>query len=169
MSTTCAGLDSLVITKDIGKDIISKFVYDEVNGGILRTKWLGREQSVPKCNNKGYIMYNVRTDSIRIKYSAHRIVYLLHNPDMDQSLQIDHINGIKTDNRIENLRTVTNQQNHFNRSTCKGFSWVPASQKFRADIGIGYEVLYLGLHETILDARAAYLRAKKKYHVIEEG
>ena len=169
MSTSYVGSDNAVITKLISKDTISKFVYDEVNGGILRTKWLGREQSVPQCNNKGYIMYGVHVDGYTSKYSAHRLVYLLHNPDMDQSLQIDHINGIKTDNRIENLRAVGAQQNNFNRHTNKGFSWQAANQKFRADIGVGYKVIYLGLYETILDARAAYLRAKKKYHVIEEG
>ena len=168
MSTSYVGSDNAVITKLISKDTISKFVYDEVNGGILRTKWLGREQSVPQCNNKGYIMYGVHVDGYTSKYSAHRLVYLLHNPDMDQSLQIDHINGIKTDNRIENLRTVTNQGNSFNRPTCKGFSWQTSNQKFRADIGVGYKIVYLGLYETILDARAAYLRAKKKYHKIEE-
>jgi len=166
MNTSYVRSDSSVATKDISKDIISKFVYDEVNGGILRTKWLGREQSVPQCNNKGYIMYGVDTDSHTVKYSAHRLVYLLHNPDMDQSLQIDHINGIKTDNRIENLRAITNQKNHFNRKTCKGFCWDTAAQKFRADIGVNYKTVYLGLYDTALDARAAYLRGKKQYHNI---
>jgi len=168
-NTSYVRSDDSVATKNISKDIISNFVYDEVNGGILRTKWLGREQSVPKCNNKGYIMYSIDVAGHQYKYSAHRLVYLLHNPDMDQSLQMDHINGIKTDNRIENLRAVGAQQNNFNRHTNKGFSWQAANQKFRADIGVGYKIIYLGLYETILDARAAYLRAKKKYHVIEEG
>ena len=155
--------------KHIGQDVISRFTYDEVNGGILRVKWDGKDKSEPKPNNKGYIMHGVTTNSYQHMYSAHRITYLLHNPDMDQSLTIDHINGIKTDNRIENLRAISNQQNNFNRHTNKGFSWVTAVRKFRADIGVDYKVVYLGLYDTILDARAAYLRAKRKYHVIEEG
>ena len=155
--------------KHIGKDVISKFKYNEVNGGVIRVKWDGRNKSAPQPNNKGYIMLGVTMDSFQIMYSEHRITYLLHNPDMDQSLTIDHINGIKTDNRIENLRAISTQQNTFNRHTNKGFSWVPTLQKFRADIGVDYKVVYLGLYDTILDARAAYLRAKRKYHVIEEG
>ena len=155
--------------KHIGKDVISKFKYNEVNGGVIRVKWDGRNKSAPQPNNKGYIMLGVTMDSFQIMYSEHRITYLLHNPDMDQSLTIDHINGIKTDNRIENLRAISNQQNNFNRHTNKGFSWVASLQKFRADIGVDYKVVYLGLYDTILDARAAYLRAKRKYHVIEEG
>ena len=155
--------------KHIGQDVISKFKYNEVNGGVIRVKWDGRNKSAPQPNNKGYIMLGVTMDSFQIMYSEHRITYLLHNPDMDQSLTIDHINGIKTDNRIENLRAISNQQNNFNRHTNKGFSWIPSLRKFRADIGVDYKVVYLGLYDTILDARAAYLRAKRKYHVIEEG
>tara|TARA_B110000259_G_C13710639_1_gene280309 strand:- start:43 stop:522 length:480 start_codon:yes stop_codon:yes gene_type:complete len=155
--------------KHIGQDVLSKFKYDEVNGGVIRVKWIDRDKSAPKPTNKGYILYGVTTNSSQLMYPAHRLTYLLHNPDMDQHLTIDHINGIKTDNRIENLRAISNQQNNFNRHTNKGFSWVPALKKFRADIGVDYKVVYLGLYDTILDARAAYLRAKRKYHVIEEG
>ena len=155
--------------KHISQDVLNRFKYDEVNGGVIRVKWDGRDKPAPKPNIYGYIRYGVTTNSCQLMYSAHRLTYLLHNPDMDQSLTIDHINGIKTDNRIENLRAISNQQNNFNRHTNKGFSWVTSVQKFRADIGVDYKVVYLGLYDTILDARAAYLRAKKKYHIIEEG
>ena len=156
--------------KHIGKDVLSKFKYDEVNGGVIRIKYDGSGRSEPKPNNTGYMRYGVYSENGKHQrmYQAHRLTYLLHNPDMDQSLTIDHINGIKTDNRIENLRATTNQQNHFNRQTNKGFSWSRSCKKFRADITVNEKTIYLGVHETILDARAAYLRAKKKYHKIEE-
>ena len=154
--------------KHIGQDVLSKFKYDEVNGGVTRIKWSDRNKPDPKPNIKGYILHGVTTHNSRLMYPAHRLTYLLHNPDMDQSLTIDHINGIKTDNRIENLRATTNQQNHFNRQTNKGFSWSRSCKKFRADITVNEKTIYLGVYETILDARAAYLRAKKKYHIIEE-
>jgi hypothetical protein len=153
--------------KHIGKDVISKFKYNEVNGGVIRVKWDGRNKSAPQPNNKGYIMLGVTMDSFQIMYSEHRITYLLHNPDMDQSLTIDHINGIKTDNRIDNLRAVSTQHNLFNTHDAKGYSWSKAAKKFCAHIGFNETKIHLGTYDTILDARAAYLRGKKKYHVIQ--
>ena len=98
----------------------------------------------------------------------HRLIYLYHNPDMDQSLQIDHINGDKHDNRIENLRAVTNQGNHFNETRALGASYIARLEMWRAYIVLNNKQINLGVYDNILDARAAYLRAKRKYHVIEE-
>ena len=145
--------------------ICELFKYDEVNGGIVRRD--GKGIGLPKPYNNGYIYYSIGVDSVLSRYRAHRLVYLLHNPDMDQSLSIDHINGIRTDNRIENLRLVTQAENTFN-SKALGFYWVGKLRKFRAQIGISRGLISLGCYDNILDARAAYLRAKKKYHIIEE-
>ena len=139
------------------------FKYDEVNGGVVRID--GKRRWHPKPDKTGYIIYAV----MDAKYKEHRLVYLLNNPDMDQSLQIDHINSIRSDNRIDNLRTVTNQQNQFNRPASLGFYWVPSKQLWNAKIKVDSKSIHLGYYGTILDARAAYLRAKKKYHIIEGG
>tara|TARA_R110000744_G_C19097815_1_gene533226 strand:+ start:50 stop:538 length:489 start_codon:yes stop_codon:yes gene_type:complete len=157
-------------SRHIGLDVLDQFKYDEVNGGVMRVSGKGKGNGIPKPSGRGYTYYKVAVDSVQSMYKAHRLVYLLHNPDMDQSLQIDHINGIRNDNRIENLRAVTHQQNHFNRADVRGFYWAPHMQKFHARIGVGVkQQLHLGYHETMLDARAAYLRAKKIYHIMEEG
>ena len=141
------------------------FIYDEVNGGLIRKNYNG---SRPSPDSKGYISMLLTKAYSRKKFFEHRMVYLLHNKTMDQSLSIDHINGVKHDNRIENLRLVTHQENNFNTHTAKGYYWRKRNRIWQSEIKVGRKTINLGTYDTILDARAAYLRAKKKYHVIEE-
>ena len=101
------------------------------------------------------------------KYFEHRLIYALHNPDWDEKVQIDHINGKKGDNRIDNLRLVTHQENHFNRTTAKGYNWHKPRKKWIARIVVGGKLKYLGLFVKEEDARNAYLKAKKELHIIE--
>lgn len=51
-------------------------------------------------------------------HKVHRVVYKMHY-DFDESLQIDHINRDPSDNRLDNLRVVTNQENSMNRHNNK--------------------------------------------------
>ena len=157
---------SMSTAKVISVEVLAQFKYDEVNGGVIRVNGKGKEKRIPNTN--GYIPVCVSIDSILSTYMAHRLVYLLHSPNMDQTLQIDHINGVRTDNRIENLRAVTPQHNQFNQNAALGCYWIQRDGIFRSQIKVGGKTIHLGHHETILDARASYLRAKKKYHIIEE-
>ena len=140
------------------------FMYDEVNGGLIRKDNPKGRRPTPGV--RGYIQRRLSIEYSHKKFFEHRMVYLYHNPHMDQSLSIDHINGIKHDNRIENLRLVTYQENSFNRSNVIGFSW--ARGGWRTYIVADNKYINLGNYDNKLDARAAYLRAKKKYHKIEE-
>jgi hypothetical protein len=61
-------------------------------------------------------------------HKVHRLIYLLEHGYLPK--EIDHINGDRQDNRLENLRDVTRSQNQFNKSMCKnntsgtrGVSW----------------------------------------------
>ena len=49
----------------------------------------------------------------RRPFKIHRLVAMLYLKDYDESLQVNHKNGIKSDNRIENLEMVTNSQNAY--------------------------------------------------------
>jgi len=102
-------------------------------------------------------------------YPAHRIMWIYHNGSIDENMQIDHINGIKTDNRIENLRLVTAQQNCFNRSklTAKGYCWNKAAQKWQATITVGKKNKHLGLFTNEEDARKAYLDNAQNLHLMQ--
>ena len=60
-----------------------------------------------KLHNKYYTVNLRPQKNIQRTYSVHRIVAETFLPDYQESLCVDHINGIKTDNRVENLR-ITN-------------------------------------------------------------
>ena len=73
--------------------------------------------STAKCIKIGEVAGNINTNGYRRivinkkVYQAHRLIWMFHNGDIETGLQIDHINQIKDDNRIENLRLATRSQN----------------------------------------------------------
>ena len=142
------------------------YTYDEVSGRLTRIKPYNKIKPAQPCKRSGYI----NTKFNNVGYMEHRMVYLFHNPDMDQALCVDHINGVTDDNRIENLRLVTHQENLMNNPKAVGYT-VDSRRyppRYRAKINVNYVIYELGTYDNALDARASYLRAKKKYHVIEE-
>jgi hypothetical protein len=78
---------------------------------------------------------------------------------------IDHINRNRADNRIINLREVTNQENCFNQKA-KGYYWSKKHKKWRGQIVLNGKKAHLGLFDTEEEARQAYLQAKEIYHKI---
>ena len=85
--------------------------------------------------------------------------------------QIDHRNGNGLDNRKENLRFCTHQQNMFNRITplknnklsIKGVRWREDMKKFQAQIKFNRRVINLGFFTVLADADQAYRVAEIKY------
>jgi hypothetical protein len=86
--------------------------------------------------------------------------------------QVDHINGIKTDNRWKNLRDVNgfiNQQNRLgpkknNKSGFLGVTYMPARRKWRATIRFNGNGLHLGMFDKPELGFAAYIEAKRRLH-----
>jgi len=113
-------------------------------------------------HNKGYntILCNGK------QYLRHRIIaYAYLNLDIDDTIKhIDHINGDRVCNHIDNLRTVTHQENQHNRTTTKGHHWHKHANKWAAQISVNSKSIHLGLYDTAEEARAAYLAAKLIYH-----
>lgn len=85
--------------------------------------------------------------------------------------EIDHINGDRKDNRLENLRLATSSENKQNiglksnnRSGFTGVSWFAAAKKWRADITIAGKMRHLGRFDTPEAAAEAYAKAKAELH-----
>ena len=82
--------------------------------------------------------------------------------------QIDHINGNRQDNRIVNLREVNDAENHKNHrmrhDNKTGFNGVQRyGDRWRAEIGVNWKRLHLGLFDNFADAVAARKAANLKY------
>ena len=137
----------------------------------IKTKppyWYKIKPSLIINKKSGYKSYKIQ---INCKpYLLSRIVYKAHNNDWDitdvsDTNFIDHINVNSLDNRIENLRILTNQQNQWN-TNAKGYNWCKRRNKWRAQININGKRTNLGSFTEEEDAKNAYLEAKSLYHII---
>jgi hypothetical protein len=102
----------------------------------------------------------------------HRIAWALHYGQWPDG-NIDHINGVPSDNRIENLRCVlqaTNNRNarrrRDNTSGVTGVLWYEARRKWGVKINRDGKAIFLGLFANVEDAIAARRKAEAKlgYH-----
>ncbi len=131
------------------------YTYDPETGKIFGV--YGKE--IISQNTKGYIQIK------GVNLCGHHFAYFMTYGNVDFNV-LDHINKNKKDNRISNLRIVTNQQNTFN-TNAKGYSYQKdAKRKWRSEIMVDGKSIYLGRFYTEEEAREAYLEAKKKYHII---
>jgi hypothetical protein len=116
-----------------------------------------------KAKVEGYTIFRISNKEVNFVVKCHQFVYYwVHKKVVDC---IDHINGIKDDNRIDNLRSVTNQQNCYN-ITYKGYYYDNDSNKWKAQIRIDGKKKNLGRFDTEQQAGQAYLDAKKIHHII---
>ena len=103
-----------------------------------------------------------RVQVLKKRYFVHRICWFLYYciwPDD----QIDHVNGITNDNRIDNLREATASQNQMNAklssnntSGYKGVVYIHDRQKWRAQITLNNKMIYIGIFSTKEAAFEAY-------------
>lgn len=112
-------------------------------------------------HKKGYIIIRI----LNKNYKAHRLAWLFMKGEWPDG-HLDHINRVRNDNRIENLRIATFAENNWNAgirtdntSGVKGVSQDKGSRKWRSQISINGKKVYLGTFDTEDAASAAYLSA----------
>ncbi len=112
-------------------------------------------------HNKGYREINIKHKS----YLSHRLAWMYVNGEWPTQ-QIDHINGIRDDNRISNLRDVSRSENQRNQKIHRkgqmlGVTFLKQINKWKAQIKIDGHEKYLGRYLTEQEAHNAYLHAKE--------
>ena len=83
------------------------------DGILYKVKKSGITKIKKQKTKNGYIMYHIRIDNIRVGRLAHRMVAeaFIYNPDPINKIEVNHKDGIKTNNHVSNLEWVTKQEN----------------------------------------------------------
>lgn len=128
------------------------FKYDD--GKLIRLSTNNRHKHVGWINNSGYLQCEVQG----VAFMLHRIIYEMHHGGIPLGMQIDHIDRNPLNNKIENLRLATQNQNQINsrvpKNNTTGYKGVltTPSGKFQARLGYNGKKLYLGLFKTAEEA-----------------
>ena len=151
------------------EDVKRQFSYDPNTGVITRLVDRANGKAGPVVSspdNRGYL--RIRCGDRR-QIAQHRIAWLLMTGHWPTE-EIDHINGIRTDNRWSNLRSVSRVENQHNRklptnnkSGVHGVCWHKSLGKWVAQIRLNEKIKHLGCFSSIDDAIEARKIAEKKY------
>lgn len=119
----------------------------------------------PIVLKNGYLQVNLCKNNEPKKFLVHRLVATAFIPNPKNKPTVEHIDGKKTNNHIDNLCWATKSEQEQTRP-CKGYCWDKSRDKWIAKIKIpGKEkVKNLGRFEKEEDASAAYLAAKYIHH-----
>ena len=143
------------------------FKYEPATGALVNRYTRGprakRGDVAGGLSGYGYIDIGFESKNHR----AHRIIWEMVNGSIPDGYEIDHINGVRNDNRLTNLRLVDRIGNMRNRrmpsNNTTGFAGVSkhkASGKYRVQISDREKVRrHVGLFNTAEEAHAAYLEA----------
>lgn len=156
----------------INQEILKlNYSYDEKTGVFTRLVSNNHRYKIGQItsgtmNGHGYLKLTINKKS----YLCHRLAWLYKYGHWPNN-HLDHINGIKTDNRICNLREATIQQNNFNKKVridnklqAKGIYLIEKTNKYCVRGTIDGKRLHIGHFDNIDDAKKAYENFSKKYH-----
>lgn len=151
-------------------------IYEVSNCGRMRSlhkRFNGRGGKLMNLRGRchGYVRVNLRNACRTITAGVHRLVveaFILGRAMRGEECA-DHINGVPSDNRLQNLRVCTQTQNKQYRrrvsgSPHKGVKAVTGSRTFAATIQANGQRLHLGTFATRSEAAAAYDEAAKRLH-----
>jgi hypothetical protein len=159
------------MSKSITKEYLDTLFRYSFDDGILTwavkrrgTKGIGNEAGSLRKN--GYVQINIDGKL----YFAHRLIWMLATGEWPKK-ELDHINGVRSDNRLENLREADAFQNHQNqkrpsnnKSGTKGVCWNVSSGKWSCFVAINGKSKYWGSFTLKEDAEARVKSVRESIH-----
>lgn len=143
--------------------------HDPETGGLFRTLKDGKSKEAGSIDSGGYRQVSLSINGQEKLLLAHRIIHFIHHGELPDCL--DHIDGDRLNNRIENLRAATSQQNQRNIRSQKnssskflGVNWQKTAKKWRARIKFNGKQKSLGLFTDEIEAAKAYDAAAREHH-----
>lgn len=143
------------------------FSYDAETGAlrnkVKRNSRAKEGDRVGSVNDSGYLVTRIKGKPVRV----HRIIWEMHFGAIDAGLEIDHINRVRSDNRIENLRLASRHEQNLNlgprrsASNVTGVVFNKKDQRWQAQIGFKGKHIYLG---QFVDKEAAVAARKSAEH-----
>jgi len=141
----------------------------EYRDGVLykkpQTKRCKSNIKVGTLHSEGYIRIGIK---FKLYYS-HRLIFMMFYGYMPE--QIDHIDGNRTNNRIENLRSAINasnmlniQKNKTNKSGYKNVCWDKGMKKWAVQLKAFNKKYIIGYFEDLELAGLVAMMAREKYH-----
>lgn len=152
------------------------FTYLEADGALY---WRPREDDTSGWNARfahtragwlrddgyWYVCINYQTTL------AHRVIWIHQRGVIPSGMQIDHIDGHRANNRIDNLRLATRVQNSqnmklssANTSGIKGVYWHKQARRWRVYVSVAGKQKYFGYYEDLELAELVAIEARDKYH-----
>lgn len=149
-------------------DLKDRLSYDQ-NTGLFLWKYSPGGKAKAGCiagsKKNGYVLITVK----QRKYSAHRLAWLYMYGEFPND-EIDHIDGVRDNNSIRNLRDVTRSVNNQNIKTNKKGNKLELlgvnshGRYFKAQIQANGKKMHIGCFKTAIDAHNAYLKVKRELH-----
>lgn len=126
-----------------------------------------KDDIVGTLHHSGY--YQTQID--KKLYMVHRLIWNMFFGEIDEGMEIDHINHIRNDNRLENLRCVTRQDNRRNQKLTErnksgqiGVYFIKRLGKWGSQIKVNGKVVWLGSYTEKSDAIKARKNAEVEYN-----
>ena len=150
-----------MISEITQEQVRAQFRYESGNLYFRSDKY--KQRKTGTIDRKGYTRISFKGRLRRL----HQLVYIYHHGAIPQGMQIDHIDGDPGNNKIENLRMVTYQENCWNKKATKGYFLCKKTKMYRVQIAVSNKKIEIGRFKTIEEAEKAYLKAKEKYHKVK--